>query len=227
MNHQDPQSIRQLFSSIARRYDLANRLLSGGMDVFWRMRVGKIVRAWQPQRILDLATGSGDLALELQRRCPQATVIGADFCLPMLHEAQRKNVPFLVNADGMKLPFADASFDALTVAFGLRNMASYPGALREMHRVLRPGGHALVLDFSLPQPPLRAPYRWYLHHILPRIAGLLTGEKAAYCYLGDSIEQFPRGEKMRALFEECGFTEATAQPLTTGIVSIYTGCKPS
>jgi demethylmenaquinone methyltransferase/2-methoxy-6-polyprenyl-1,4-benzoquinol methylase len=225
LNHQDPQSIRQLFSSIATRYDLANRLLSGGMDIFWRKRVGKMVAAWKPQRLLDLATGSGDLALELQKRCPSATVIGADFCLPMLHEARRKNVPLLVNADGMKLPFADESFDVVTVAFGLRNMASYPGALREMHRVLRPGGHVLVLDFSLPKPPLRAPYRWYLHHILPRIAGLLTGEKAAYTYLGDSIEQFPRGEKMCALFEECGLSQATAQSLTGGIVSIYTGLR--
>jgi len=225
LNHQDPQSIRKLFSSIARRYDLANRLLSGGMDVFWRRRVGKIVRTWNPGLILDLATGSGDLALELQRCCPQATVVGADFCLPMLKEAQRKKVPLLVNADGMKLPFADDAFSVVTVAFGLRNMASCPGAVSEMRRVLQPGGHLLALDFSLPEPPLRGPYRWYLHHVLPRIAGMLTGEMAAYTYLGDSIEQFPRGEGMRALFTECGLQEATALPLTGGIVSIYTGRK--
>lgn len=143
----------------------------------------------------------------------------------MLAEAQRKGVPNLLQADGMQLPFADATFDALTVAFGLRNMASYPDALREMQRVLRANGHLLVLDFSLPNPPLRAPYRWYLHRVLPKIAGALTGEKSAYEYLGDSIEKFPRGEEMRSLMAKCGFSETTCEMRSFGIVSIYTGAK--
>ena len=113
----------------------------------------------------------------------------------------------------------------MTVAFGLRNMESWPGALREMARVLTDGGHVLVLDFSMPKPPLRAPYRFYLHHVLPVIAGAVTREKYAYEYLGDSIEKFPAGEKMTRLIEESGFMEATAEGLSGGVVSIYTGRK--
>lgn len=224
---QNPQHVQNLFSNIARRYDLANHLLSGGLDFFWRKRVGKIVRDWQPKRILDLATGSGDLALTLRKTCPTAKIFGADFCYPMLAEAKAKDVPDLIQADGMRLPFADESFDALTVAFGLRNMESYPGALLEMSRVLRANGHLLVLDFSLPNPPLRAPYRWYLHRVLPHIAGLLTREKSAYEYLGDSIEKFPRGEAMKQIMCENGFSEPTCEPLSCGIVSLYSAEKPS
>jgi demethylmenaquinone methyltransferase/2-methoxy-6-polyprenyl-1,4-benzoquinol methylase len=147
-------AVRGMFSSIAKKYDLANHLLSGGMDFLWRARAARLVAGWRPQRILDLATGSGDLALVLKAACPQSMVVGADFCLPMLAEARRKGVEHLVTADGMRLPFADATFDVLTIAFGLRNMESWSGGLGEMGRVLRPGGHLLVLDFSVPAPPL-------------------------------------------------------------------------
>jgi demethylmenaquinone methyltransferase/2-methoxy-6-polyprenyl-1,4-benzoquinol methylase len=140
----------------------------------------------------------------------------------MLLQAAAKGARNLVVADGMQMPFADETFDALTVAFGLRNMAAWDGALREMARVLKPGGHLLVLDFSIPQPPLRAPYRFYLHRILPRIAGFLTREKSAYDYLADSIEKFPRGDAMRGLINANGFSGATCEPLTGGIVSLYT-----
>ena len=216
------QFVRGMFAKIASRYDLANHLLSGGMDFLWRRRAAKLVRGWNPARILDLATGSGDLAITLRAACPQAFIVGADFCHPMLCEARRKGAPNLIVADGMRMPFADGTFDALTVAFGLRNMESWPGALREMARVLRPGGHLLVLDFSLPPPPLRWLYRPYLHHILPHIAALLTREQAAYDYLGDSIEKFPHGPAMCALLIEAGFIEAKCQPLTGGIVSLHT-----
>ncbi len=222
---QEPAFVKNLFGSIAARYDLANHLLSGGMDFFWRRRAARIVRAWEPARILDLATGSGDLALTLEKYCPSAEITGADFCHPMLLQAAAKGARNLVVADGMQLPFADESFDALTVAFGLRNMAAWDGALREMARVLKPGGHLLVLDFSIPPPPLRAPYRFYLHRILPRIAGFLTREKSAYDYLADSIEKFPRGDAMRDLINANGFSGATCEPLTGGIVSLYTGWR--
>jgi demethylmenaquinone methyltransferase/2-methoxy-6-polyprenyl-1,4-benzoquinol methylase len=140
----------------------------------------------------------------------------------MLQEARRKGLTDLVQADALHLPFAGAAFDALTIAFGLRNMENWERALREMARVLRPGGHVLVLDFSVPKRPLRGLYRFYLHRVLPRVAGIVTGDKSAYEYLGASIEEFPQGEKMCALIASAGFREATCQPLTGGIVSLYT-----
>ena len=143
----------------------------------------------------------------------------------MLRRAREKGLRHALLADALHLPFPDCSFDAVTVAFGLRNMESWPGALCEMYRVLNPGGHVLILDFSLPGPPLRAPYRFYLHHVLPVIAGIVTREKSAYQYLGASIEKFPAGNAMQGLIEECGFTAAACEPLTGGIVSLYTAVK--
>ncbi|MDB6152091.1 MAG: ubiquinone/menaquinone biosynthesis methyltransferase [Chthoniobacteraceae bacterium] len=210
-----------MFAGIARRYDLANHLLSGGLDFLWRRRAAMLARQWKPERILDLATGSGDLALTLAAACPGSTIIGADFCLPMLQVSQRKGLRNLVVADGLALPFEDQAFDLLTVAFGLRNMASWTGALQEMHRVLKPGGHLLILDFSVPPAPLRWIYRPYLHFVLPRVAAFVTGEKAAYDYLADSIETFPHGAAMCALLKETGFEAAQWKPLTGGIVSLY------
>jgi demethylmenaquinone methyltransferase/2-methoxy-6-polyprenyl-1,4-benzoquinol methylase len=214
-----------MFGEIAGRYDLANHLLSGGLDFLWRRRAARMVQSWQPARILDLATGSGDLAITLRRACPGALVVGADFCPPMLSVARQKGLKYLVAADGLQLPFAEASFDAITIAFGLRNMASCPEALAEMRRALRPGGHVLILDFSIPPAPLRWIYRPYLHYVLPWVAALLTGKKAAYDYLGDSIEQFPHGTAMCALLAEAGFDRAAHQPLSGGIVSLYTAVR--
>lgn len=214
-----------MFTSIAEKYDLANHLLSGGLDFLWRRRSAALVAAWKPEKILDLATGSGDLALALRSACPRSVIVGADFCHPMLREAQRKGLTHLATADAMRLPFASATFDVLTVAFGLRNMESWPGALVEMGRVIRPGGHLLVLDFSVPPPPLRWIYRPYLHHVLPRIAALLTGQKSAYDYLGASIEAFPCGDAMCALIASSGFTDTVCLPLTGSIVTLYTATR--
>jgi demethylmenaquinone methyltransferase/2-methoxy-6-polyprenyl-1,4-benzoquinol methylase len=222
---QDPAKVRGIFAAIAGRYDLANHLLSGGLDFLWRARAVRIVGKWQPRSVLDLATGSGDLALAMQKAMPQSRIVGADFCLPMLREAARKGLHPLIVADGTRLPFADGSFDAVTVAFGLRNMESWPVALREMARVLAPGGHLLVLDFSMPRPPLAALYRFYLHKILPLVAALVTGNRAGYEYLGESIETFPSGEAMCSLIRGNGFASADARPLAAGIVSIYTARK--
>lgn len=215
-------SVCAMFSAIAPRYDFANHFLSFGLDFLWRHKAARLVRGWRPERVLDLATGSGDLALALRAACPRAQLIGADFCLPMLLVAQGKGLDRLVVADGMRLPFTDCAFDVLTVAFGLRNMESRTGALAEMGRVLKPGGHLLVLDFSAPPVPLRWVYRPYLHHVLPRLAGFLTGQKVAYDYLGDSIEEFPCGPEMCALIEGAGFAEANCERLSGGIVSLYT-----
>ena len=222
---QDPAKVRGIFSAIADRYDLANHVLSGGLDFLWRAKAVRMVRAWGPTRVLDLATGSGDLALAMQKAMPQATIVGADFCLPMLQVAARKGLHPLVVADGTRLPFSDGSFDAVTAAFGLRNMESWPEALREMSRVLVPGGHLLVLDFSMPKPPFSLLYRFYLHQVLPRVAGALTGNRAGYEYLGESIEAFPSGAAMCSLIRANGFAAAEAKPLAAGIVSIYTAQK--
>lgn len=223
LRQQDPDFVKRTFASIAGRYDLANHLLSMGFDYSWRRRVVETVRSYRPARTLDLATGSGDLAIALQRHVPD--VVGADFSLPMLREARRKGFESLICADGMNLPFKDASFDAVTVAFGLRNMASWPSAIAETARVLSPGGLFVVLDFSLPRSFLRGPYRFYLHRILPRIAGLLTGDGGAYQYLGESIEQFPSGKAMEELLRQNGFASTKSTPLTFGIVSLYEAVK--
>jgi len=218
----DPDAVRAMFDRIAPRYDLANHLLSGGIDFLWRRRATAIVASWGPARVLDLATGSGDLALAIERKLPHAEVTGADFSAEMLAVARRKGLQRTIVADALALPFASASFDGVTVAFGLRNMADWGGALREMARVLAPGGHVLVLDFSLPSGALRQPYRVYLHHVLPAVAGLVTGHAPAYTYLGESIEKFPSGDSMLRLMEANGFSQARAIPLTGGIAAIYT-----
>ena len=218
----DPHAVRAMFGRIARRYDLANHVLSGGADFLWRRRAAKIIEAWQPRRVLDLATGSGDLALALQRRLPEATIVAADFSPEMLELAGRKGVRETLLADALQLPFEAGSFDCVTVAFGLRNMADWGAALREMSRVLRAGGHLLVLDFSLPAGALRPVYRFYLHRCLPLLASLVTGQRDAYDYLGGSIEKFPSGSEMVDLMEKNGFSNASAEPLTGGIATIYT-----
>lgn len=222
----DPDAVRSMFGRIARRYDLANHLLSGGADFLWRRRAAKIVAGWGAREVLDLATGSGDLALAIQSRLPKAKIVAADFSPEMLEIARSKGVGNTVAADALQLPFEDGSFDVVTVAFGLRNMADWSRALMEMARVLRGHGHLLVLDFSLPTGALRPAYRFYLHRCLPLFASVVTGQKAAYDYLGGSIEKFPSGSAMLELIERNGFRNATAEALTGGIATIYTAQKP-
>jgi demethylmenaquinone methyltransferase/2-methoxy-6-polyprenyl-1,4-benzoquinol methylase len=217
--------VRQFFGAIAQRYDLTNRVLSGGLDIFWRRKAAGLVRRWKPSRILDLATGSGDLARELGRACPGALVIGADFSQPMLARARAKGVGHLVAGDGLRLPFAAETFDAVTVAFGLRNMESWPGALREMARVLRPGGHVLIMDFSMPPAPLLWLYRPYLRYILPKLAAVVTRQRAVYEYFADSIERFPSGEEMRELLKTAGLHCEEQIPVQGGIVTIHVAVR--
>lgn len=221
----DPEMVREMFGRVARRYDLANHVLSLGLDFFWRARAAKIVASWKPARVLDLATGSGDLALAIGRRLPEAKIVGADFSPKMIQIARSKGVRETIVADALRLPFEEQSFDCVTIAFGLRNIADWGAALREMSRVLTPNGHVLVLDFSIPGSVLRAPYRFYLHHFLPRLAGLITGEREAYDYLATSIEEFPSGEAMSHLIAANGFIDAHAKPMTGGIVTLYSATK--
>jgi demethylmenaquinone methyltransferase/2-methoxy-6-polyprenyl-1,4-benzoquinol methylase len=222
---QEPTTIQHLFAQIADRYDLANTLLSLGLDSAWRAYVSARIARWAPRDILDLATGSGVLAEAITKRIPAARVVGADFCAPMLAVARRRGIKELVVADGLALPFIMRGFDVVTIAFGLRNMASYEKALSEVRRVLRTGGRIVVLDFSLPGPPLLPLYRLYLHHFLPLVAGWLTGKPEAYRYFSQSIEGFPKGEAMLKLLRAGGFGNCEAKPLTLGIVTVYVGQK--
>lgn len=221
----DAEKVQAMFGRVAPRYRLANTILSGGLDYFWRRKTARIVKSWKPAKVLDVATGSGDLARAIENTCPEAEVTGADFSPEMLDVARELGSKRLVQADALALPFADETFDVVTVAFGLRNMASWDGALSEMNRVLRPGGHVLVLDFSVPDGWFKVLYRPYLHIVLPRLAAWLTSEREAYRYLAKSIEAFPRGPKLCAIMEKSGFQMAHCTPLSQGIVSLYTGEK--
>lgn len=221
---QNPAFVHRAFSAIASRYVLTNHVLSLGIDILWRRRVAALVREIQPTLVLDVATGSGDLAKTVAHFVAGARVIGADFCAPMLTEARKRGLPDLMVCDGLALPFPAATFDALTIGYGLRNMADWGAALREFSRVLKPGGRLVVLDFSLPRNPLlRAPYRFYLHRVLPSLAAALTGNREAYAYLGDSIERFPSGAAMTELIVASGFEEVHWEPQLGGISSVYFG----
>ena len=211
-----------MFGRVAPRYDFLNHALCGGTDIYWRWRLVRAARARQPARILDLATGSGDVLLALTRNHAASEIaIGADFCLPMLQQARAKSAPHLVAADALRLPFPNASFDAVTIAFGLRNFADRLAGLREMRRVLRPGGRACVLEFSHPYAPLAPFYFGYLRWIMPRYAQFFTSERGAYEYLGDSIRAFPRQPELAALMLGAGFRTAHWNNLTFGIVALH------
>jgi demethylmenaquinone methyltransferase/2-methoxy-6-polyprenyl-1,4-benzoquinol methylase len=219
---QDAGFVRQAFADIAGRYVVTNHVLSLGIDILWRKDTARLVQSFCPEWVLDLATGSGDLAREVQRASPEAKILGGDFSPPMMVESQERGFHHLIAADAMQLPVQDEAFDVVTVAFGLRNMASWPQALQEMSRVLRPGGHLVVLDFSLPSLPLVRPaYLFYLKHVMPRVAGWLTGKRAAFEYLCSSIEKFPSGKAMEELIQANGFSRTWRKPLSFGIAALY------
>jgi len=220
--HQSPEAISAMFGRVAARYDLMNHVMGGGLDLYWRWRLVRAVAAQRPARVLDLATGSGDVLLALQRhRAYTESAVGADFCLPMLRQARAKKARNLLVGDGLRLPFPAGSFDAVTIAWGLRNFADRLAGLREMRRVLRPGGRAYVLEFSHPVAWLSPLYFWYMRDLMPKYAQFLTPERGAYEYLGDSIRTFPRQPELAAMMRQAGFSSSRWTNLALGIVALH------
>ncbi len=220
--------VRDMFGRVAPRYDLLNHLLSFNIDRHWRART---VQRLQPvldrgdATVVDLCCGTGDLMLALRAKA-KARVLGSDFCHPMLTAAKQKagaGSPFF-EADALKLPIGDRAVDAITVAFGFRNLANYEAGLRELRRVLKPGGIAAILEFSQPpNPAFNALYGFYSKNILPRIGGLISGASDAYTYLPDSVRKFPDAPGLAAKMSDAGFRNVEFERMTFGIVALHTG----
>lgn len=228
------KAVSRMFAGIAGRYDLANHLLSGGIDFYWRRVLTRKVKAFGPENVVDLATGSGDVAFKLRDRLgPEVPVTGLDFCEPMLKEAREKrdNRPDYRDlefefGDCMDLPLPDNSVDAVTISFGVRNFEDRQKGLKEILRILRPGGRLYVLEFSQPDRWFRPIYYVYLKYILPRMAAIATGDKSAYDYLAGTIENFPTKEALAEQLKLAGFETVQATGLTCSIVAIHEAAKP-
>lgn len=229
--------VREMFARIAPRYDFLNHLLSMQADRWWRRRVARRFRHILERpgaQVLDLCCGTADLALRLAGVAhPSARILGADFCHPMLERAQeklrRRGLPPLVaEADALVLPFADGAFDLVTTAFGFRNLADYGAGLREVFRVLAPGGEAGILEFSEPTSPIFSRlYKLYFRRVLPRIGGAVSGDAGAYQYLARSVTDFPSPEGLASWMTEVGFAGVSFQKFTGGIACLHAGQRPT
>jgi len=224
--------VQQMFSAIAGKYDLLNHVLSGGVDFWWWWRMARISGAGPGKRFLDVAAGTGDSSLAIARR--GAEVISTDFTHAMLRlgpaKFVRKGFAKLIwassDADAQRLPFKDATFDGLTICYGIRNLGNRPWAYAEFRRVLRPGGQLTILEFSTPVlPGLKAFYNWYSLRVLPRIGGWISGDASAYTYLPESIRTFPDQRALAAELEGAGYREVRWTNLTGGIVALHTAVK--
>lgn len=226
----DPQAVNSMFGRIAHRYDVANRLLSMGIDIHWRSRLVATVVTAQPRNVLDLATGSGDVALALARKLrASARIFGLDFCEPMLEQAEARRVSkperyagvqFLC-ADASAIPMPDESFDAVTISFGFRNFANRSRCLAEILRVLRKGGKLYILEFSRPWRAIRPLYALYMRRFAPALAGIITGDRQAYEYLATSIENFPDRKALALEIRKAGFSDVRSKALTLGLVALH------
>lgn len=230
--------VREMFRQIAPRYDLMNHLLSMNVDKYWRSRAVKRLRIGPDFPILDTCTGTGDLAIAIARKSPDSVdVVGSDFCHAMLEIARDKRGPAgsatsdieFLEADSQALPFQSDTFQCVTVAFGLRNVADTDLGLREMVRVCRPGGQVMVLEFSHPQTiGLRQAYGFYFRNVLPRVGQWFArNDKSAYSYLPESVGQFPDGQALADRMEAAGLEQVKFTPLTFGVATIYEGTKPA
>ncbi len=224
----DGSTIQQMFAEVAPGYDRANRALSLGIDVWWRRQAVRLVGVVRGERGLDVCAGTGDLSFALQRA--GAAVVGADFCVPMIARAAQKppldsGGPRFLAADALQLPFADGAFDFATVAFGIRNVADPVAGLREMARVVRPGGRVVVLEFSKPRVPLLgSAYHLYFRRVLPKLGGWISGAKnGAYRYLHDSVMAFPERQAFLDLMTAAGLVAPRMRLLTGGIAALYRG----
>ena len=224
---------KDAFADIADKYVLTNHVLSFGVDILWRRKVAKMVSPRNPINVLDIATGSGDLALEIQKKCPEAEVIGSDFCEPMLKQARKKRGRLgldsqqyqFIEGDCLDIPFEDSSFDLVTISFGLRNLADRKKGLAEIYRVLKPNGRLIVLEFTQPYWWFRPFYYFYLRLLLPWFARIVTGDRDAYLYLGTSISNFPNRAELGGELEEVGFENVNIEALTFSIVALHVGTK--
>lgn len=232
----DPQSaaraVREMFTSIAPRYDLLNHVLSMNVDRLWWRRAARTFTSVlkQPEaRVLDLCCGTGDMTRALQRQASDsARITGADFSHAMLQRAAAKYTHSAlrwVEGDALKLPFSDAAFDLVTSAFGFRNLADYDAGLREIVRVLRLGGQCGILDFGEPKGVIGQGYRFYFKRVLPAVGTLISGVKGPYAYLPASVQRFPPPDEMLERMRGAGFREASWTPYTFGIAGLYRGTK--
>ena len=224
--------VREMFARIVPHYDLMNRLMTGGQDVYWRRLAAEAARP-RGAAALDLATGTGDLALELRRQ-GAASVVGADYCAPMVEAAaaklrrRRATGITLAVGDALALPFADASFDCVTSGFLLRNVVDLEQALREIRRVLRPGGRIVALEIThAPPGPIGGFARWYFRTVVPMLGRLVGDDGAAYRYLPASVDLFPNAHRLAQHFEAAGFTDVHFRRLSLGCVAIHRGTVPS
>jgi len=231
----EPAKIAGMFDLIARRYDTLNHLLSAGMDKRWRRRAIRELHLTGSERVLDVCTGTGDFAIEaMTSKYGRARdVVGVDFSAEMLHYAKPKIAApalasriHLARGDAMGLPLPDASVDAVTIGFGIRNVAEPVTALRDFHRVLRPGGSLAILEFGFPWiPGIKQAYRAYFKHVLPLVGRAISRHNDAYSYLPASVAEFPNNEAFVKLVRQAGFSDIRAVPLTTGIVYLYVARK--
>jgi demethylmenaquinone methyltransferase/2-methoxy-6-polyprenyl-1,4-benzoquinol methylase len=227
------EQVTKMFDSIAPRYDLLNRVLSLGIDIIWRRIAIKKLRDLEPQSVLDVATGTGDVILEIERQLSPARMVGLDISAGMLELGTKKirakefgqKVEMIVG-DSEDLPFKDNTFDAITVAFGVRNFENLNKGLIEMYRVLKPGGKLMVLEFSHPKKaPVKQIYWAYFNHILPFFGKMVSKDSSAYTYLPESVKQFPDGELFIEELKTAGYQNMERRSLTFGIASIYLGSK--
>lgn len=227
------EQVAKMFNTIAPRYDLLNRLLSFGIDRIWRKKLVKAVRAQKPSNIVDLATGTGDVAMALTK-IQDVPITGLDIAKDMLALAKRKSRNHnlqdrieWIHGDGEHLPFDDNSYDSATIAFGIRNYENLEKGLEEMLRILTPAGQVYILEFSKPSGGLfKQLFRFYFKFILPGIGRLISRDPSAYTYLPESVDAFPDGEDFLTIMRSAGFTSTTAKPLTFGVATLYNGQKP-